>query len=855
MKIFNILSLLLAVVPHICDASTPSTPNHPDSVYIFTYTTPNNPKEGIKIAYSSDKENWIEIGNHSFVKSDFGTWGGQKNMYSPSVVRKDNHWYAIWSLNDRNNQFATTHTLDFVAWKPQDYPYMHNKENVLEPNLNIVDDKFVVTYRTSQGNFYSTESKDFKQWSEPKIIDSSTNKSRRSTLLINGLETEGEIHRAEWQLVNKLINTVHAIAYRNQLNDERMADDTRRFRNLKSVNATLNVNQSESKDISSELIGIFFEDINYAADGGIYAELIQNRDFEYSRDDNGGWNQKTAWNLIGEGTTWSISTEEPIHENNKHYSVLKTTKPGALLSNSGFDGIALNQGEKYDLSVFLRSLDSKTNKIRVRLIEGNKIISQTTLNVQKNWKQQKVTLTAQYTTKNAQLTIEPIKEGEVAIDFVSLFPQKTFKNRPNGLRADLAQTLADLHPQFVRFPGGCATHGNGIDNIYRWKNTIGPLHTRKGDFNIWGYHQSMGLGFYEYFQFCEDIGAEPLPVLAAGVPCQNSSRGGDGQQGGIPMDQMDEYLQELLDLIEWANGDAKKSPLAKMRADAGHPKPFNLKYLGIGNEDLISDVFTERYLYLCKEISKRHPEITVIGTVGPFFEGSDYEWGWKIAKEENLKIVDEHYYNNPGWYINNQQFYDKYERNSTKVYLGEYASRGNNLENALAEAIHITNLERNADVVVMSSYAPLLAKEGHTQWNPDLIYFNNTEVMPTVNYYVQMLCGQNSGDKYIGNQLTLDNRNPEVRKRVSTSVVKDSKTGDLIIKIVNSLPVNMSTTINVGSTDDFENTAKVNILTGKINERGQTPTESSIEITGNTKYDVPAYSFNVIRIKAKAKKK
>ena len=389
MKILNILSLLLAIVPNAGNAATPSTPNHPDSVYIFTYATPNSPKEGIKIAYSSDKTNWIEIGNHSFVKSDFGTWGGQKNMYSPSVVRKDNHWYAVWSLNDRNNQFATTHTPDFVSWKPQDYPYMQIKENVLEPNLNIVDNKFVVTYRTSEGKFYLTESEDFKQWSKPEIIDSNANKSRRSTMLINGLNTEGEIHKVEWALVDKLINTVHAIAYRNQLNDERMSDDTRRFRNLKQVNATLNIDLSKSKNISSDLIGIFFEDINYAADGGIYAELIQNRDFEYSRDDNGRWNNKTAWSITGEGTTWSIASENPIHENNKHYSVLKTTAPGAQLSNGGFDGIVLKQGEKYNLSVFLRSLDSKTNKIKVKLIEGSKIISQTTLNVPKNWKQQK----------------------------------------------------------------------------------------------------------------------------------------------------------------------------------------------------------------------------------------------------------------------------------------------------------------------------------------------------------------------------------------------------------------------------------------------------------------------------------
>ena len=252
------------------------------------------------------------------------------------------------------------------------------------------------------------------------------------------------------------------------------------------------------------------------------------------------------------------------------------------------------------------------------------------------------------------------------IDFVSLFPQKTFKNRKNGMRADLAQTLADMKPQFIRFPGGCASHGQGIDNIYHWQATVGDLWERQYDSNIWNYHQSRGIGFYEYFQYCEDIGATALPVLAAGVPCQNSHRGGNGQQGGIPFEKdlkgkpspytymgkpltMESYLQELLDLIEWANGDAKTSKLAQMRAKAGHPKPFGMKYLGIGNEDLISDVFLERYRFLIEGIKKAHPEITVVGTVGPFWEGSDYEYGWKEAKERNIEVVDEHYYNPIGW--------------------------------------------------------------------------------------------------------------------------------------------------------------------------------------------------------------
>ncbi len=839
----------------------------PDSAYLISYAT-QNPKEGIRLAYSIDKTLWMPIGdNYSFVKSDFGTWGAQKNMYTPSMIEDDGVFYAVWSLNDRSPQFATTKTSDLWLWKPQDYPYMHKAGSVLNPVLMKHNGEFYVGFWNKEGKVFYTRSSDFKNWSEPQEvpnvskdkIDEIIRHVRPSyqTAIVGGNEVKGDVHRVAWNVVDNLITRVEAASFRNRRNDERMADDAHRFRGLKDVKAELKVNLTSSKAISSDLIGIFFEDINYAADGGIYAELVQNRDFEYNKLDRGHWNAQTAWTLKGEGTEWTISTEQPIHKNNSHYTVLKTTVPGASLHNEGFDGIAVKQGEKYNLSLFLRKMSAKDKggKVMVRLMDSDKVLASAKLSVPSQWKQVKAVLVPNATADKATLAIEPLSEGTVGVDFVSLFPKSTFKNRQNGLRADLAQLLADMKPRFVRFPGGCATHGNGIDNIYHWKNTIGPLHERKGNFNIWGYHQSVGLGFYEYFQFCEDIGAEPLPVLAAGVPCQNSSHGGDGQQGGIPWDQMDEYLQELLDLIEWANGDPKTSALAKMRADAGHPKPFNLKYFGIGNEDLISDVFTERYNYLCRGIREKHPEITVVGTVGPFFEGSDYQEGWRVAKQEKLEIVDEHYYNNPGWYINNQNFYDKYERGTTKVYLGEYASRGNNLENALAEGLHITNLERNGDVVVMSSYAPLLAKEGHTQWNPDLIYFNNTEVKPTVNYWVQQLCGANAGSLYINNVMRVDNHREDVRIRVGSSVVKDEVTGDLIIKLVNCLPADVDMKVAFGSLDGYQTKAQCSVITGNFDERNLRPSTSELEVSADFSYKMPRYSFTVIRIPAEVVKK
>lgn len=389
------------------------------------------------------------------------------------------------------------------------------------------------------------------------------------------------------------------------------------------------------------------------------------------------------------------------------------------------------------------------------------------------------------------------KDGKLAVDMVSLFPHETFKG--HGLRKDLAEAIAALHPKFVRFPGGCMSHGQGLDNIYHWNETVGPLQDRKPDKNIWGYHQTRGLGFFEFFQFCEDIGAEPLPVLAAGVPCQNSApdkNGFGGQQGGIPMSDMPAYCQEILDLIEWANGDPATSKWAKMRADAGHPEPFNLKYIGIGNEDIISTTFEERYEMICKAIKQKYPNIIVCGTVGPFHDPSaDYVEGWKFAKAHHdiIDMVDEHYYESPGWFMHHQNYYDDYDRMGPKVYLGEYASRTRTVESALVEAMHLCSLQRNGDVVAMSSYAPLLCKEGYANWNPDMIYFNNDTITSlTPSYYTQLLFGTHSGDRYVASRLSLPE---DIAYRVAASVVKDSKTGRTYLTVVNALPTTLNLSV------------------------------------------------------------
>ena len=683
--------------------------------------------------------------------------------------------------------------------------------------------------------------------------------------IIDGQPRRGSVCRAPYLQVVAMENAKAAERERNARNGESLADDARRFERLNGqvINADIQIDGTRPKSISDKLIGIFFEDINYSADGGLYAELIQNRDFEYSAEDHGrerDWNARHSWSLEGAGMTFDIASDQPLNANQSHYAVLDVESPGAALVNAGFDGIVVRKGERYDLSLFARQLTGKGAKLKVQLRDGDTIIGQATIAAPTaQWKQAKATITATADASKAKLALLPSSTGKVALDFISLFPQKTFKGRKNGMRTDLAETLAALHPRFMRFPGGCLVHGDGLGNMYHWKETIGPLHERKGLRNIWGYHQSRGLGYYEFFQLCEDLGCEPLPVVPAAVPCQNSAVDpvlGGGQQNGIPFGPaFEQYKQDVLDLIEWANGDPKTSTWARKRAEAGHPKPFNLKYIGIGNEDIISDTFAVRYIKLIEAVKAKYPEITVCGTVGPFFEGSDYEQGWRLAKDNKIDMLDEHYYVSPGWYIHNQDYYDQYERNATKVYLGEYASHGqgrrSTIETALTCAMHICTLERNGDVVEMSSYAPLLAKNGHTQWNPDLIYFDNEHIYPTVDYEVQRMCGQTQGDRYLPTEshLTIgaDNRraNEEVQQRVAVSTVRDSRSGRTFVKIVNLLPAAVKAKLTANDLQ-LPQTVTLHRLAGVWNDtEARATTTNRAEITDGL-IELPAYSFTIV---------
>ena len=620
------------------------------------------------------------------------------------------------------------------------------------------------------------------------------------------------------------------------------------------------------KLISDELLGIFFEDINNCADGGLYAELIQNGSFEFNANERDGWGPSTAWKIVRPGHSLGMlesRMDNGIHPNNPTYMRLHAERTreffdykgwrGYGIQNDGFGGMVVKAGQKYDFSIFLRNIG---NAKQVRVVLGipqgwgkdPKVLAETTIAVSdKSWKKYEAVLTPTEDCKNAILQILMLTDGDMDVDMVSLMPEDTYKG--HGLRKDLAQTLADLQPKFMRFPGGCVVHGggDGFWNTYRWKTTIGPKETRKQQKNTWGYHQSVGLGYFEYFQFCEDAGMEPLPILPCGVSCQGTN-GGWGlwptqAQDVVPMSQMDEWVAEAIDLIEWANGDPATNKWAKMRADAGHPAPFNLKYLGIGNEEKISPEFIERFKYIFERVTKAHPEIVIVGTDGPgsHKDNPDYEAGWKLADEIGIPVNDEHYYEPRDYFLNKRQ-YDNYPRDrKTKVYLGEYAAKDKKLIDALAEGLYLLHVERNADVVTMTSYAPLLAKKDGTQWNPDMIYFDNDRVYPTCSYYVQQMFGQSAGQYYYGDCVKFegdaaDAIQPMEGVHYGQSVILNTKTRKLFVKLVNAdaeakkanidlsrfgVKKNAVKTVIVGSADDENNYEKQPIAPQKETIKAQ----------------------------------
>jgi len=476
--------------------------------------------------------------------------------------------------------------------------------------------------------------------------------------------------------------------------------------------------------VSPLLWGIFFEDINCSADGGIYAELVRNRSYE-DADTPVHWSLATGSGKAG----MVVDAEDPVSRKNPHSLKVTIANPGdgrVAVVNDGFWGMALKRGETYDLSFFAKGLAGFTGPLVVTLEsrKGAVYARQKVDGLEESWQSHALALTASETDPKARLVISTSRAGSFRLDMVSLFPRKTWKGRPRYLRPDLAEMLAGLKPAFVRFPGGCWVEGNTMDLAYRWKQTIGDISERRTQFNLWNYHATHGLGFHEYLLMCEDLGAEPLFVINCGMSHRET----------VPMAHMDEYVQDALDAIEYCNGPAD-SRWGAVRAAAGHPEPFHLKYLEIGNENG-GPAYQERYALFHDAIKAKYPEITLIADVP--------------TDQRKAELIDEHYYNRPEFFIQRANRYDGYRRNGTRIYVGEYAvTQGcgkGNLRGAVGEAAFMTGMERNADLVVMSSYAPLFVNVNHRGWNPDLINFDSSRVYGIPSYYVQKMFSLHRGD-------------------------------------------------------------------------------------------------------------
>ena len=641
--------------------------------------------------------------------------------------------------------------------------------------------------------------------------------------------------------------------------------------------------------VQSTMYGLFFEDINFAADGGLYGELVKNRSFEFAQPYMG-------WRVFG---NVELKADGPF-ERCPHYVVL--SDPGHRerrtgLQNEGYFGIGVEQGKEYRFSVWAKA-PRGNSQIRVQLINENAMTEhqefvQEKLDVSGNeWKQYEIVLKASRTEPKAQLRIFLSSPNPVALEHISLFPVDTYKGRKNGLRRDLAQALEDMHPGVFRFPGGCIVEGTTLDTRYQWKNTIGPVENRPINRNRWedtfdyryfaDYYQSYGLGFFEFFQLCEDIGAEPLPVLSVGLACQFQN----GLDAHASMDQLQPFIDDCLDLIEFANGPAD-SKWGKKRAEMGHPEPFNMKFIGVGNEQWDTPYF-ERLKPFVEAIRAKYPNIKIVGTSGPDSEGQMFEKGWEAMRAQGADLVDEHFYRPEAWFLGTKEAkqrygencgglrYESYPRKGPKVFAGEYACHGrgkkwNHYETSLYEAAFMTDLERNADIVEMATYAPLFAHIDGWQWRPDMIWYDNLRMFKSVSYYVQQMYAMNKGTNVLS-LTAADPADAKGKKRVPVggqegmnglfaSSVYDATTGEVIIKIANTSKQPQSVQFNLlGMTGERTATTLTLSHNGMDDENTLdqptkiTPKPGSLTCQADKKNTVltdqlPAMSFRLYKVK------
>lgn len=632
-------------------------------------------------------------------------------------------------------------------------------------------------------------------------------------------------------------------------------------------NIVVNVDKPTA-NIQPTMWGVFFEDINLGADGGIYAELVKNRSFEFSKPFMG-------WTIVHkkpfEGDLLVVNRQEKNEANPRFIRITaNNTADGDLgLINEGFRGMGIKKDLRYDFSVMYR-IQSGDIEMHVGFMDSTgKIIGGTMLTPAKSnsWQTARASFNATDRAMKAKMYLWFTGNGVIDIDMVSVFPSDTWKNRPGGLRADMVQLLADLKPGFLRFPGGCIVEGYDLSQRYQWKNTVGPIEDRKLLINRWNfefahrptpdYYQTFGLGFFEYFQLAEDLGAEALPILNCGMACQFNTA------ELVPLDDLDPYVQDALDLVEFANG-AVTTKWGKVRSDMGHPEPFNLKLLGVGNENW-GPQYIERLKVFTKAIKDKYPNIKIINSAGTDPSGERFDYLNKELRNMNADIIDEHYYRRPEWFLANAKRYDDYPRNNTKVFGGEYAAQSdktvsvnnrNNWQTAIAEAAFMTGLERNADVVTMASYAPLFAHIDGWQWTPDLIWVNNLESYGTPDYYVQKLFSVNKGTKTL--PVKMNNEVIAGTDSLYASAALDENTNEIIIKLVNASALSQVKKIDLKGAKTLASSGTLTVLKSDnldaVNSfdepRKVAPITSGIEVKNKAvNVTVAPYSFSVVRIK------
>ena len=622
-----------------------------------------------------------------------------------------------------------------------------------------------------------------------------------------------------------------------------------------------------TEEINPNMWGVFFEDINMGADGGLYAELVKNRSFEFFRPMMGWKNLGT----VKEGN-YLILNRKADKESNPRYLRVNTTQsvdnPIGLV-NEGFRGMGVKKDISYEFSLLYKQIKPGI-EIQAELVDsGGQIIGSGKLIPEKSttgWQRGSVSFTSNKTDAKAKLNVWFEGQGEVDLDMISLFPSDTWKGRKNGLRADMVQVLADLKPGFIRFPGGCIVEGFDLSQRFQWKKTVGPIEDRQLIVNRWNtefahrltpdYFQTFGLGFFEYFQLAEDIGAEPLPIINCGMACQFNT----GEV--VPLDELDPYVQDALDLIEFANAGTN-TKWGKLRADMGHPEPFNLKMLGVGNENW-GPQYVERLEAFRKVLKKNHPEIEIVASSGTEPEGERFEYLNKELRAMKIDIIDEHFYRSPEWFLSNASRYDNYDRQGPKIFAGEYASHSNkskrpeyknNWEAALSEAAFLTGVERNASVVQLASYAPLFAHIDGWQWTPDLIWVDNLTVFPSPSYQVQKMYSTNKGSHIVpihenGNTISGSDN-------FYASAVIDKNSNELIVKLVNNSDQKESIVLDLKGIKKSDLMAKSLFLQNSdplaINEVGKSPSvvpqEKSVQVKGKkATLDAEPFSFQVVKI-------